>query len=156
MNFIVFLIIGGIAGALAGGVMSGPGYGVVMDVVVGVIGAFIGGWLLSTILGVSTSGSLIISFIAAFVGAVVLLWVIRLVTGNRARACAKFRGVKGAPSAPAFFVGQHSPDAPARHACRNRHPRVARGRRLQRRGGCLGLSGPGWGQAGAGRRPGRH
>ena len=45
----------------------------------------IGGWLLSTILGV-TGGGLIISFIAAFVGAVILLWVVRLVTGNRAAA----------------------------------------------------------------------
>jgi uncharacterized membrane protein YeaQ/YmgE (transglycosylase-associated protein family) len=29
---------------------------------------------------------LIISFIAAFVGAVILLWIVRLVTGNRAAA----------------------------------------------------------------------
>ena len=85
MQFIVFLIIGGIAGALAGRVVSGHGYGVLMDIVVGVIGAFIGGWLLSTVLGVS-GGGLLISFIAAFVGAVILLCVVRLVTGNRAAA----------------------------------------------------------------------
>src|SRR3982074_2719315 len=85
MRFILFLIIGGIAGALAGRVVSGHGYGILMDVVVGVIGAFIGGWLLSPILGIS-SGGLIISFIAAFVGAVILLWIVRLVTGNRAAA----------------------------------------------------------------------
>jgi uncharacterized membrane protein YeaQ/YmgE (transglycosylase-associated protein family) len=53
--------------------------------VVGVIGAFIGGWLFSAILGVGTGG-LIISFIAAFVGAVILLWIVRLVSGNRAAA----------------------------------------------------------------------
>jgi uncharacterized membrane protein YeaQ/YmgE (transglycosylase-associated protein family) len=29
---------------------------------------------------------LLISFIAAFVGAVILLWIVRLVTGNRAAA----------------------------------------------------------------------
>jgi uncharacterized membrane protein YeaQ/YmgE (transglycosylase-associated protein family) len=56
-----------------------------MDVVVGVIGAFLGGWLLSTLLGVG-SGGLIISFIAAFIGAVILLFLVRLVTGNRAAA----------------------------------------------------------------------
>ena len=55
-----------------------------MDVVAGVIGAFIGGWLLSILLG-STGGGLIISFIAAFIGAV-LLWVVRLVSGNRVPA----------------------------------------------------------------------
>jgi uncharacterized membrane protein YeaQ/YmgE (transglycosylase-associated protein family) len=82
MNLIVFLIIGGLAGALAGRVMSGHGYGI-MDVVVGVVGAFIGGWVLSLLFG-STGGGLIITFIAAFVGAIILLWVVRLVTGNRA------------------------------------------------------------------------
>lgn len=84
MHFIVFLIIGGIAGALAGRVVSGHGYGIFLDVVVGVIGALIGGWLLSALLGIS-GGGLIISFIAAFVGAVILLMLLRLVTGNRAR-----------------------------------------------------------------------
>jgi uncharacterized membrane protein YeaQ/YmgE (transglycosylase-associated protein family) len=57
-----------------------------MDVVVGVIGAFLGGWLLSTLLGVSSGANLLITFIAAFVGAVVLLWIVRLVTANRAAA----------------------------------------------------------------------
>src|ERR1700716_2654587 len=85
MQFIVFLIIGGIAGALAGRVVSGHGYGVLMDIVVGVVGAFIGGGLLSTLLGVN-GGGLFISFIAAFVGAVILLWIVRLVSGNRAAA----------------------------------------------------------------------
>src|SRR3977135_2219773 len=85
MQFIVFLIIGGLAGALAGRVVSGHGYGVLMDIVVGVVGAFIGGWLLSTCLGVN-GVVLFISFIAAFVGAVILLWIVRLVSGNRAAA----------------------------------------------------------------------
>jgi uncharacterized membrane protein YeaQ/YmgE (transglycosylase-associated protein family) len=40
---------------------------------------------LSTLLGVTTGG-LIVSFIAAFIGAVILLMLVRLVTGNRARA----------------------------------------------------------------------
>src|SRR2546423_11229288 len=85
MQFIVFLIIGGIAGALAGRVVSGHGYGVFMDIVVGVIGAFIGGWLLSTVLGVS-GGGVLISFIAAFAGAGIPLSVARPVTGHSARA----------------------------------------------------------------------
>src|SRR5437879_13549608 len=108
MQFIVFLIIGGVAGALAGRVVSGHGYGVLMDIVVGVIGAFIGGWLLSTVLGVS-GGGLLISFIAAFVGAVILLWVVRLVTGNRAAAWTQPGHPESRRRAPAQCLQRHSP-----------------------------------------------
>lgn len=85
MDLIVFLIIGGLAGALAGRVVSGHGYGILMDIVVGVIGAFIGGWLFGHVLNLNTGGNLIITFLAALVGAVLLLWILRLVTGSRAR-----------------------------------------------------------------------
>ena len=77
MQFIVFLIIGGIAGALAGRVVSGHGYGVLMDVVVGVIGAFIGGWLFG-LLGISVGGGLLGTIIVAFVGACILIAILRL------------------------------------------------------------------------------
>ncbi|MDQ6710175.1 MAG: GlsB/YeaQ/YmgE family stress response membrane protein [Candidatus Dormibacteraeota bacterium] len=64
--------------------MSGHGYGIIMDIVVGVVGAFLGGWLLKTLFNIS-GGGLVITFITALIGAVILLWVVRLVSGNRAR-----------------------------------------------------------------------
>jgi uncharacterized membrane protein YeaQ/YmgE (transglycosylase-associated protein family) len=76
-----WIIIGGIAGALAGRVVSGHGYGIVLDIVVGIIGGLLGGWVVSGLLGIGGSG-IIFSFIVAFIGAVVLLFLLRLVTGG--------------------------------------------------------------------------
>ncbi len=79
-----WLIIGLIAGFLASVVMRGGGYGVVGDIIVGIIGAFIGGWLFS-LLGVSAGGGLLGSIIVAFIGAVVLIAILRAVSGGYGR-----------------------------------------------------------------------
>jgi uncharacterized membrane protein YeaQ/YmgE (transglycosylase-associated protein family) len=76
-----WIIIGGIAGALAGRVVSGHGYGIVLDIVVGIIGGLLGGWIVSGLLNIGGSGW-IFSFIVAFIGAVILLFLLRLVTGG--------------------------------------------------------------------------
>jgi uncharacterized membrane protein YeaQ/YmgE (transglycosylase-associated protein family) len=78
VNWLWWIIIGGIAGALAGRVVRGHGFGILVDIIVGVVGAFIGGWIISGLLNIKGSG-IIFSFIVAFVGAVLLLWVLRLV-----------------------------------------------------------------------------
>jgi uncharacterized membrane protein YeaQ/YmgE (transglycosylase-associated protein family) len=82
MWIVWFIIIGAIAGWLAGQFMKGSGFGLLGDIVVGVIGAFIGGWVFRA-LGVSLGGGLIGTLIVAFVGAVLLLFIVRLVTGRR-------------------------------------------------------------------------
>jgi len=79
VNWIWWIIIGGIAGALAGRVVRGRGFGIIVDIIVGIVGAFIGGWIISGLLNIKGSG-IIFSFIVAFLGAVLLLWVLRLVT----------------------------------------------------------------------------
>src|SRR2546423_934251 len=79
------IIVGGIAGAIAGRFVSGHGYGIILDVIVGIIGGVIGGLVVANPLYITGSGY-IFSFIVSLIGAVVLLWVLRLVTGNRARA----------------------------------------------------------------------
>jgi uncharacterized membrane protein YeaQ/YmgE (transglycosylase-associated protein family) len=83
VDIIVWLIVGGIAGWLAGLVVRGAGFGVLGDIVVGVIGGIIGGFLLGGIFGVS--GGLLWTFVASFLGAVILIFIVRLVTGNRTR-----------------------------------------------------------------------
>ena len=82
MGLLWFVIIGAIAGWLAGQFMKGSGFGLLGDIVVGVIGAFIGGYLFSAA-GVGLGGGLIGSLIVAFIGAVVLLFIVRLITGRR-------------------------------------------------------------------------
>ena len=64
--------------------MKGSGYGVLMDMVIGLIGALIGGFL-SSHLGLGGVGEhgLIISICIAVLGAVILTWILRLITGSR-------------------------------------------------------------------------
>jgi uncharacterized membrane protein YeaQ/YmgE (transglycosylase-associated protein family) len=88
LNIIGWLVIGAIAGLIAGMVMKGGGYGLVGDIVVGIVGALIGGFLagLLNLGGLNANdpfswGSLII----AIIGAIILIAILRLLGGNRAR-----------------------------------------------------------------------
>ncbi|UAL31766.1 GlsB/YeaQ/YmgE family stress response membrane protein [Nocardioides rotundus] len=57
--------------------------GLLLNIVVGVVGALLGGWLLG-LFGVDVGGAgLIFSFLTAVLGAVVLLFVVKLVTNRR-------------------------------------------------------------------------
>ena len=73
MNFIAFLIVGGLAGWLASTFMN-KSQGLLMNLIVGIVGAYVGGFL-GSLVGIAATG-LVRSIIMATVGAVVLLWVI--------------------------------------------------------------------------------
>ena len=81
-SLLVILVVGIVAGWLAGRVMSGGGYGLIGDLIVGLIGAFIGDWLLPQ-LGIHLGTGIIELISNAFIGAVVLLFILRLVSGGR-------------------------------------------------------------------------
>jgi uncharacterized membrane protein YeaQ/YmgE (transglycosylase-associated protein family) len=81
-GILAWLIVGLVAGFLAGQVMKGGGYGILGDIVVGIIGAFIGGFIFSLLMPGSSAG-LIGSIVVAFIGAVVLIAILRAVTGGR-------------------------------------------------------------------------
>ena len=82
-NLVFWIIVGIVAGLLAKMMVPGEGPGGILgDLIIGVVGAFIGGWLFTTFLGHSYSGW-VGSTGVAFVGAVVLLVVLRAVTGRR-------------------------------------------------------------------------
>ncbi len=85
MGIISWLIVGLIAGFLAKYVVPGEGPGGVLgDIIIGIIGAFIGGWVFNLLGHSGVSGINLWSIIVAFVGAVILLFIIRAVTGKRA------------------------------------------------------------------------
>lgn len=83
MNFIIWLVVGGVIGWIASIIMKTDGQqGIVLNVVVGIIGAFIGGWLLSPMVGAGTLNQGDFSLPGLFVslvGAVILLFVVNLI-----------------------------------------------------------------------------
>jgi len=81
INFIVWLIVGGLVGWIASMIMrTDAQQGVILNVVVGVVGAAIAGWLISPLLGVPSinTGFSIGSFVVSLLGAIVLLGVVNL------------------------------------------------------------------------------
>lgn len=82
MNFIIWLIVGGLIGWLASLIMrTDAQQGILLNVVVGVAGAFIGGWIISPIVGVPTINDNAFSLgalLVSLVGAIILLAVVIL------------------------------------------------------------------------------
>ena len=79
-QLLIILLVGVVAGFLAAHVMSGRGYGLLGDLAVGILGALLGSFLFGK-LGIAAS-SLAGEILIAFVGALLLLAVLRLVTGG--------------------------------------------------------------------------
>jgi uncharacterized membrane protein YeaQ/YmgE (transglycosylase-associated protein family) len=80
-SLLVIVFVGIVAGWLAGSVMEGGGFGLLGDLFVGLIGALIGDWLLPK-LGIHLGVGIVASIVNAFIGAVVLLLILRLVSGG--------------------------------------------------------------------------
>jgi uncharacterized membrane protein YeaQ/YmgE (transglycosylase-associated protein family) len=85
MGILSWIVVGLIAGWLAGLVVKGGGFGCVGDIIVGVVGGLLGGWLASSFfhMGNPISGINIESIVVAFVGAVILIIILRLISGRR-------------------------------------------------------------------------
>ncbi|HXD39921.1 MAG TPA: GlsB/YeaQ/YmgE family stress response membrane protein [Ramlibacter sp.] len=88
MNFILWLIVGGIVGWLASLIMKTDAQqGILLNVVVGIVGAFIGGWLISPLVGAGTinEGFSVASLLVSLVGAIILLAIVNLFRRGRVR-----------------------------------------------------------------------
>jgi len=82
MGILAWIFVGLIAGWATGKLMQGSGYGVIMDIVVGIVGALVGGFIMRS-LGFAGQGGMIYTILVAIAGAVLLTWIIRMVTGRR-------------------------------------------------------------------------
>ncbi len=82
MNFIVWLIVGGLIGWLASIMMKTNGQqGLFLNVVVGIVGAMLGGWFISPLVGVGTinqNNFSLPALLVSFVGAAILLAIVNL------------------------------------------------------------------------------
>ncbi len=89
INFIVWLIVGGIIGWLASLVMrTDAQQGAFLNVVVGIVGAAIGGWLISPLLGMPTINQNAFSLgamLVSLIGAVILLAIVNLLRRGKVR-----------------------------------------------------------------------
>ena len=82
MNFIIWIVVGGLLGWIASMIMKTDAQqGMFLNVVVGIVGAFLGGWLLAPLFGTGTInqdnfsiGSLLVSLL----GAVIPLAIVNL------------------------------------------------------------------------------
>ncbi|MGV8992411.1 MAG: GlsB/YeaQ/YmgE family stress response membrane protein [Thiobacillus sp.] len=89
MNFIAWIIIGGLIGWVASKIMrTDAQQGVFLNVVVGIVGALIAGWLISPMVGVPSInqdafnlGALVVSL----VGAIILLAIVNLIRRGSVR-----------------------------------------------------------------------
>ena len=83
-GIIAWIVVGLVAGWLAGLVLRGGGYGIIGDLILGLVGALIGGFVAGFF--IHGSVGLIGSIVVAFIGAVILVAILRAVTGGRSPA----------------------------------------------------------------------
>lgn len=89
MNFIIWLIVGGLIGWIASKIMrTDEQQGIILNIIVGIVGALLAGWLISPLVGVGTInqgdfsiGALLVSLL----GAIVLLAIVNLFRRRRIR-----------------------------------------------------------------------
>ena len=89
INFIVWLIVGGLIGWVASMIMrTNAQQGILLNVVVGIIGAFLAGLLLTPFLGIGTinqSDFSIPAMVVSLGGAIILLAIVNLFRRGRVR-----------------------------------------------------------------------
>jgi uncharacterized membrane protein YeaQ/YmgE (transglycosylase-associated protein family) len=89
MNFIVWIVVGGVIGWIASMIMRTDGQqGVLLNIVVGIVGALLGGWLISPLVGAATinQGDFSIAGLGvSLLGAVLLLAAVSLIRKGSAR-----------------------------------------------------------------------
>lgn len=89
MNFLIWLIVGGVIGWIASLVMkTDQQQGIFLNIVVGIVGAMLGGWFISPLVGVPTINQDVFSMASmavSLVGAIVLLAIVNIFRRGTAR-----------------------------------------------------------------------
>ena len=89
MNFILWIIVGGILGWIGSIIMhTNAQQGLVLNIIVGIIGALVAGFLLTPLLGIGTinqSDFSLPSLLVSLVGAIILLAIVNLFRSGTVR-----------------------------------------------------------------------
>ena len=84
LGFFGWIIVGLIAGAIAGFFVPGrERFGCIGTMLIGILGGIVGGWLWTSVLGMGTATSLIGAIFVATIGSIIVLFVLRAMTGDR-------------------------------------------------------------------------
>ncbi len=78
---IYVLIVGALAGWLSGKIMNGTGFGILIDILVGIAGGWIGNFIFNRLN--LHFGGFIGELVTAVIGALILLYIVKMVRGNR-------------------------------------------------------------------------
>lgn len=82
MSWIGWILLGALAGLIAKAITKEEG-GLLKNIIVGILGGVIGGWIFDLLGGSGVTGFNLWSLLVAVVGALVLLWLVRLVTKKK-------------------------------------------------------------------------
>lgn len=89
INFIIWLVMGGVVGWVASLIMRTDGQqGLFLNIIVGIVGAAIAGWVITPLLGIPTINQDAFSFgalVVSLIGAIILLAVVNLFRRGTAR-----------------------------------------------------------------------
>jgi uncharacterized membrane protein YeaQ/YmgE (transglycosylase-associated protein family) len=87
-TILLWILVGAVAGFFASHLALGHGLGLVGDVIAGIVGALVGGFLAGVFhWSIAIVGHPILSaMLIAFIGAVIVLLILRLLSGTRRRA----------------------------------------------------------------------
>ena len=83
MDFLLMIILGGLAGVIASYIMHSP-HGMLMDVILGIVGAVVGGMLMGLFGQSGVNGFNLYSIFVAVIGAIVVIAIARMFEGRRA------------------------------------------------------------------------
>ena len=89
MNFIIWLVVGGLIGWVASLIMrTDAQQGLLLNIIVGIIGALLGGWLISPLVGegnINSGDFSVGGLVVSLLGAVILLAIVNLFRRKRVR-----------------------------------------------------------------------
>lgn len=88
IDFIVWILAGALAGWIASMIMkTNAQMGALANIAAGIVGAFVGGWVIGLFGITAPEGELNIpSILTAVLGAVIVIWIVKLLTGSKAAA----------------------------------------------------------------------
>lgn len=81
INYILWIVMGGVAGWIASMIMKSP-QGIIVDIIVGIVGACLGGFVMNLLGQQGVTGFNIPSLLVSILGAVILIAILRFIGRN--------------------------------------------------------------------------